>query len=295
MTTHAPDFLTTRELAELLRIKERKIYDLAAAGEVPCVRAVGKLLFPRAEIEAWIAASRSGPATARTPLPLIVAGSHCPLLDWALRESGSGLAAMFDGSFDGLERFARREALACAIHIHDGGEWNGAVVCERFGDRPIVQIEFARRMRGLIVAPGNPKSISAVGDLTDKIVARRQHTAASQRLLEQLFAETGLDPAKLAVATATARTESELALLVMDGKADVAFGLQAMAAQYRLGFVPLIEERFDLLVWRKAYFDAPMQGFMKFLQGAPFRNRAAEFAGYDISGLGAVRFNGAEA
>ncbi|MEX0340492.1 MAG: helix-turn-helix domain-containing protein, partial [Arenibacterium sp.] len=52
------DYLTTRELADLLRIGERKVYDLAANGEVPCVRAVGKLLFPRAEITAWLNASR---------------------------------------------------------------------------------------------------------------------------------------------------------------------------------------------------------------------------------------------
>ena len=36
------EFLTTQELAALLRIKERKVYDLAAAGQVPCVRVVGK-------------------------------------------------------------------------------------------------------------------------------------------------------------------------------------------------------------------------------------------------------------
>jgi len=31
----------------LLRITERKVYDLAATGKVPCSRAMGKLLFPR--------------------------------------------------------------------------------------------------------------------------------------------------------------------------------------------------------------------------------------------------------
>ena len=61
MTGEAHTYLTTRELADLLRIKERKVYDMAAAGEVPCSRAMGKLLFPRAEVEAWLAASASGP------------------------------------------------------------------------------------------------------------------------------------------------------------------------------------------------------------------------------------------
>jgi excisionase family DNA binding protein len=31
------EYLTTRELAELLRIKERKVYDLVASGAVPCL------------------------------------------------------------------------------------------------------------------------------------------------------------------------------------------------------------------------------------------------------------------
>ena len=51
-------YLTTRELADLLRIKERKVYDMATRGEVPCVRVVGKLLFPREEIDRWIDAAR---------------------------------------------------------------------------------------------------------------------------------------------------------------------------------------------------------------------------------------------
>mgnify|MGYP002820403384 CR=1 FL=1 len=46
------EYMTTKELADFLRIKQRKVYDLAASGNIPCSRAMGKLLFPRAEIEA---------------------------------------------------------------------------------------------------------------------------------------------------------------------------------------------------------------------------------------------------
>ena len=62
-----PDFLTTREVAALLRVKERKVYDLAAAGQIPCRRITGKLLFPRAEIEAWL--SGPGPERVRPATP----------------------------------------------------------------------------------------------------------------------------------------------------------------------------------------------------------------------------------
>ena len=55
MTKPMPDYLTTREVADLIRLKERKVYDLVATGAIPCVRVTGKLLFPRSLIEAWLA------------------------------------------------------------------------------------------------------------------------------------------------------------------------------------------------------------------------------------------------
>ncbi len=102
------EFLTTRELAELLRIKERKVYDLAASGQVPCSKATGKLLFPRDAIDAWVAEHSSGlERYSSLAPPNVILGSHDPLLDWALRESRCGLASYLDGSTDGLQRFAK--------------------------------------------------------------------------------------------------------------------------------------------------------------------------------------------
>lgn len=295
MTASGPDFLTTRELADLLRIKERKVYDLAAGGEVPCVRVVGKLLFPRAEVEAWIAAARSGSRPGGAPPPAVVAGSHDPLLDWALRESGSGLAAFFDGSLDGLERLARREAVAAALHLAEPeGGWNVAAVRQSLAGRPVVVVEFARRSRGLLVAKDNPKGIAAVGDLAGLRFARRQPAAASQRLFEDLARAAGLDPGAIAGPEAPARSEDDVALLVRDGKADAAFGLAAMAARFRLGFVPLVEERYDLAVLRHGFFEPPFQRLLAFLAGPAFRARAGEMEGYDVGGLGTVRYNAPE-
>jgi len=285
------EFLTTAEVADLLRIKERKVYDMAASGDVPCVRVVGKLLFPRAALEAWIDAARSGPAPEAAPLPQIVAGSHDPLLDWALRESGSDLAGFFDGSADGLERIAGHGAMAAGLHLHDPSGWNTGIVEERFEGFPVVLIEFARRRRGLIMAEGNPRKIGGIGDLAGKRFARRQPAAASQRLFEEMARTAGLDPDALEGPRGVARTEQDVALAVLDGQADAAFGLAAVAHQLRLGYVDLLEERFDLLVWRQAYFSPPFQTLRHFFDSETFRARAAAMSGYDLSGLGQVRYN----
>ena len=89
------------------------------------------------------------------------------------------------------------------------------------------------------------------------------------------------------------RTEEELAIALHEGKAEAGFGLGALAGLYGLGFVALGEERFDLAVWRRAWFDPPMQKLMRFLASPACAARADELGGYDLSGLGRVHHNGA--
>jgi excisionase family DNA binding protein len=289
-------YLTTKELAQLLRIKERKVYELAANGEVPCSRAMGKLLFPRDEVEAWIASSKSGPSrhAARAPTrPNVVLGSHDPLLDWALRESRCGLASYFDGSLDGLDRFARSEGIAVGLHLLDveRDAWNVPEVERLFAGEPVVLVEWAWRQRGLIVARGEAAGVSGIGDIRGRRVVPRQPTAGSHRLFEHLAAQAGISDD--IVTTEAARTESEAAVAVLEGKADVAFGLQALADQYRLDFVPIVRERFDLMVERRSWFEPQWQTFIAFWRTPAFAAKAQAMHGYDVEGLGRVHFNGA--
>jgi len=289
------EYLTTKELAALLRIKERKVYDLAASGKVPCSRAMGKLLFPRAEIEAWIESERTGalPASPLTPPPDVFLGSHDPLLEWALRESRCGLATFFDGSSDGLRRLAARSGVGAGLHLFDAqaDDWNTPAILRDCARMPVVLVEWAKRRRGLIVKPGLEKKIGGISDLSGRTVAARQEEAGAQVLFQHLAAKAGIDMGALGT-TVIARSETDAALAVHGGKAEASFGLQALAEQYRLGFVPVVEERFDLLVDRRSWFEPPMQALIRFCQSDAFRQRTSEFPGYDISGFGTVHWNG---
>jgi len=302
MTVPPPAYLTVRELADLLRVKERKIYQLVADGEVPCRRVTGKLLFPRQEIEAWIAGDTGAAATEAaststiTELPPsagIVAGSHDPLLDWALRESGAGLPTLFDGSLDGIARFERREASVAGIHIPEegGAGWNLSAVQALGPDRNAVLISWAVRTRGLIVAPGNPGGIGNISDLAGKRMVQRQAHAGSQLLLEQLMARGGLAETDVSWLDLPARTETDVAEAVRAGRAEAGLGLESVARQHGLDFIPLVDERFDLLVCRRFYFEPPFQALLDFAAGEVFRDRAAELGGYDVSKCGRVRDN----
>ena len=286
-------FLTTKEVAELLRVKERKVYDLAAEGEIPCRRVTGKLLFPRLELEAWLTGSAgiAKPAAAR---PNVVAGSHDPLLDWAIRESGSGLATFFDGSLDGLERIAAGEAAAAGMHVFEAArdDWNVNHVAAKLAGQPVVVVEFARRQQGLILAKGLEKDVQAPADLRGRKVVQRQPAAGAALLLNHLLKRNGLSAEDIDWLPGLARTETEAAASVAAGDAEAALGLQAMARQFGLPFLALAEERFDLVADRRCWFEPPMKRLLAFCRRPAFAEKAEALGGYDVSGFGRVQWNG---
>lgn len=290
-----PKFLTTREVAELLRVKERKVYELAADGEIPVSRATGKLLFPRAMVEMWVQQKvEYAGAETLTDRPLVLAGSHDPLLDWSLRESGSGIATFVDGSLDGLHQLSDGRAIAAGIHVYDAenGDWNRPAVERLLPGMPVVLIEWARRRQGLVLPAGNPRGVAGVDGLVGLRIIGRQPNAGSRLLFQHLVESGGVDPASLDFVETPARNETDVALAVADGKADVGFAIESVARQLRLEFVPLAEERFDLAIWRRDFFEPPMQRLLSFARTPEFLSRAGELGGYGISDFGAVHYNG---
>lgn len=289
------EYLTVKELADLLRMKERKIYDLASSGAVPVSKATGKLLFPAAEIRAWIENAKSGglagSSTASATRPPIVLGSHDPLLDWAIRQSRCGLATFYDGSLDGLERFVSGEGIAAGLHIHDAasGEWNVPAVSIAAADRNAVLVSFAKRRRGLVYRAGGEVP-SGLSDLAGRRFVPRQTESGTDTLFREIADREGLELSQLRL-TDVARTEDEAVEAVRRGDAEVTFGLEAVARSYGLEYLQIIEEKFALLVDRKAWFEAPMQKFAAFCRTKQFADRAEAYGGYDVEELGRVIWN----
>jgi len=296
-----PAFMTTKEIADYLRIKERRVYDLVRDRAIPCTRVTGKWLFPKELVDRWLAAHAEGAETVPPVPPPVVAGSHDPLLAWAVGESGSGLALMAGGSLDGIRRFAEGAAMAAGLHVFDPetGDFNRPVL-ERgiAGAQPArrgtVLIEWARRRQGLVVAAGNPHSIAGLDDLKSKTlrVVQRQAEAGSHLLLGHLLAREGLSLDELASCGETARNETDLGLAVLEGRADAGLAVEAVARSLKLGFVSLIEERYDLLMHRRDYFEPPLQKLFDFARSDAFRARALRMGGYNVSDLGRVHYNG---
>lgn len=290
-------YLTTEEAAAYLRLKERKLYELVARGAVPCAKVTGKWLFPRAALDRWIEMGLARPeGFAMEAPPAIIGGSHDPLLEWVARQSGSGLALLAEGSEAGLDRLERNEVTAAAIHLHgeDQGEAANLVgVSARAGLHDAVVIAFARREQGFLVAPGNPLGIGSLQDVAahKARLGLRPAGAGAQLLLQILAARSGLRLERLAVAATPYPTGSDLALGLRSGEIDCGVATRAVADLHGLGFVPLLWERFDLVLRRRTYFEPAAQRFFAFLRDAAFGRRATALGGYDISEAGTVRLN----
>ena len=292
------DMMNTKEVATYLRIKERKVYDLVRTRSIPSTRVAGKWLFPKALVDLWILRNtRCDPAIEGQNRPnAVIVGSHDPLLDWAARESGCDMALLSGGSLDGLRRFAAGEATVCGLHVFDAESqsYNVAAVRNTISDMDVVLIEWAWREQGLIVAKGNPMRLNTVKDLRERGArfAGRQEAAGSRVLLEYLLSKNGMSAGDIKIASPPALNETDVAIAVSEGKADAGLAIRAVAEQFRLDFVPLHRERYDLAVRRREYFEPGFQHLLAFAQSERFADKAQSLGGYDVSSLGRVVYNG---
>lgn len=306
MADAGADYLTVPEAAVYLRISPRKVYDLVSRSGMPHRRAGGRLLFERAALAEWVRGN--GQDHGMPAPPLVLAGSHDALLDWAVRASHAPLATLCRGSRDGLERVRRREACAALLHLPEPDRreadraFNVGAVAKTLDGHDVVLLNFCWRQQGLMVARDNPLGIRSLDDLfrlpggARPRVGRRSSGAGSRELFDQLLAERATsrgDGAGIDLAMDELESENDAALAVRLGQVDAVFGAQSAAQSIGLGFVPVVRERVDLLVNRRSYFESPLQMLLDFCRGPSFVAHAQALGGYDLRQHGTVIWNGA--
>ena len=291
-----PELLTTDEAAEYLRLSERKLYELVAERAVPCSKVTGRWLFPRAALDRWVSAGLIAPAAlAQVAAPPILGGSHDPLLEWALRESNSGLASLPEGSEEGLRRLMRGEVMVAAIHLHrldgDDERANVEAVADAAGLHDAVVIAFTRREQGILVAPDNPLGLSDMASIaiSRARMAQRPTGAGAQLLLLALLARAGIALDDLRLSKPAFPTGPDIAQAIRAGRIDCGIATRSVARSAGLDFLPLTWECFDLVMRQRDYFMKGPQALFDFMREPVLRDRAAELGGYDVSDAGVVR------
>src|SRR5690606_14083658 len=156
-------------------------------------------------------------------------------LEWCLRESGSGLASLPEGSEAGLERFIQGELVAAAIHLHalDGEDIDADVeaMSARANCYDSVCIGFLRREQGMLVERVNPLGSGSVQDLASKKarVATRPKGAGAQLLLLALVQKEKLKLEQLTLVEPPAPTGNDIAQAIRAGRADCGIATRSAA------------------------------------------------------------------
>lgn len=177
-------------------------------------------------------------------------------------------------------------------HLEDPktGEFNLPYLRKQFPDEDFSVVTFARWDEGFVVAPGNPKRVLKIEDLTRKNVrfVNREPGSGSRGLLDTLMAKAGVDDKNVQGYDRIAHGHLAAAYCVVSRDADVCLATRSAAQTFGLDFVPLHSERYDL-VMRKRTADLPtVKGFLDVLQRATLRRKLEVLAGYDTSQTGTL-------
>ncbi len=298
------DLLNTKEAAQYLGVHEKQLYMLIKEKRIPATRVTGKWIFPRKLLDECIevdARRNLGKARERTRKgegALLGAGSDDPvlaLLAGELRKSGPSETVLFlasIGSTEGLKALNRGDVDLSFSHLLDPetGEYNLPFLPQLVPDRPVAAVNLFRREIGFVVAPGNPRRVRAFKDLGKKglRLVNRQAGSGTRILLEQELAKAGVSGKSIAGWEREVTTHYEVALAVHAGEADVGLASASVAGLTGLGFVPLREERFDMVLDRSIFFERRFQSLLDRLTSTAFRERVGRMGGYDFRDCGTV-------
>ena len=229
---------------------------------------------------------------------LVVIGSHDPLLDEVAQflhaaHPDMSVASTHVGSMGAITAAKRGENHCGGIHLLDEatGVYNEAYLEKHFPNGGVRQVECVYRIQGLMVAPGNPHAIAGLADMTREGMrfVNRQKGSGTRILNDYLCKRDGIDRDAIYGYDHEEFTHTAVAALVESGSADAGMGIYSAAKMYGLGFVPVCEEQYDLLIPDYAWETPMVQALLQVLTSDAFRARMEALGGYRVDQPGRVR------
>jgi putative molybdopterin biosynthesis protein len=220
---------------------------------------------------------------------LIFSGSHDLAFEKAAGqlEKYSQVLSLPVGSLDGLVNLRQGLCQISGAHLlGSDGEYNISHVRHLFPDRDIELVTMAHRTQGLIVQPGNPLGIRKLSDLVRKGLRfiNRNPGSGTRIWLEAALKRQEIPSESIQGYGNVAFTHNATARAVALGSADAAVGLQAAAKKFELGFIPLFDERYDLIFPRE--FISQLKILVDYVQSSGFRRQLSQFGGYQSASTG---------
>jgi putative molybdopterin biosynthesis protein len=231
---------------------------------------------------------------------LVFIGSHDNILDVLAnllhrRRPICRLSSAHVGSMGGIIAIKRGEAHLAGTHLLDEetGEYNISFIKKYLAEIPLQLINLAYRDQGLLVPKGNPKNITSFEDLTRQDVRfiNRQRGAGTRLLTDMHLKQLAIDPDRVIGYEKEEYTHMNVASAIVSNNADTGLAIRAAAVALDLDFIPLAQERYDIILPMEHSDDPKVRAFLQtIMESKKFRQTVAGLGGYDLRDCGTVMY-----
>ncbi len=198
----------------------------------------------------------------------------------------------FANSLDALQSLNRGEIHIAGMHLYDPctREYNIPFVREVLAGRNAVLITLGIWEEGLLVPSGNPMGIKTVTDVVSlgATIVNREVGSGSRMLLEQILQQEHVAFDAVKGFDRIVSNHQDVAQAVVSGIADAGISTASVAASFGLGFIPLHQSRYDLVILKEYLEEAPVQQFLGTLGHRLVHSQLEVLGGYDTSKTGDV-------
>lgn len=200
------------------------------------------------------------------------------------------LASTHVGSLGGIMALQQSMTHIAGSHLLDtaSGTYNVAFIKKYLANRDICAITLAHRQQGFIIPKGNPKQIASIADLTDDGITfiNRQAGSGTRVLLDYELEKANIDPDDIAGYDQDEYTHMAVAVAVLSGKADAGLGIMSAARALDLDFIPVTEERYDLLMDAEQLELPMIQALLDIVNSSSFQQTLEAMGGYSTRETG---------
>ncbi len=222
-------------------------------------------------------------------------GSHDLTLDLIsqfLAQRGRRLSSANVGSQGGLIALRREEAHLAGSHLlnPETGEYNISYIRQYMPDQPVKVVALVGRDQGLMVKRGNPKKIRSLQDLTNPEVqfVNRQRGAGTRVLLDYQLKLMTIPSDHIVGYSHEEYTHLGVAAAIASGRVDCGLGIAAAAQALDLEFIPLFQERYDLVIPKQYAEGDLLAPLFELLAESRFQKAVSQLPGYDVSVMGRI-------
>ncbi len=232
---------------------------------------------------------------------IVFSGSHDLALDILTsfirkEDYGYSLSSAHVGSLAGILAIRKGEGHVAGIHLMDEktGEYNISYVKQYLPNTPVVLVNLVYRQQGWIVQKGNPKNIHDIKDLKKDGInyINRQRGAGTRILFDHLLKKADIEKEEIYGYTREDFSHLSLSAAIKGENADVGLGIFSAAKVMGLDFVPVAEERYDLLMTEAFYQSEAGKILIRVITSEAFTKEVEELGGYSCRDTGKVVFEG---